>query len=100
MSVQLGSSAGFASLFSCQRGVQQVNVDREANAADWHPEAAEDFPPLAETPAAYDSNFYIDWASSFVHLVEDNVRAADGRQADNAANKRLGEILGALRTGS
>ena len=65
-----------------------------------HPEATEDFPPLAETPAAYDSNFYIDWASSFVHLVEDNVRAADGRQADNAANKRLGEILGALRTGS
>lgn len=65
-----------------------------------HPEAAEDFPPLAETPAAYDSNFYIDWASSFVRLVEDNVRGADGRQADNAANKRLGEILGALRTGS
>jgi hypothetical protein len=63
-----------------------------------HPDAAEEFPPLGETPAAYDSNFYIDWASSFVRLVEDNVRGADGRQADNPANKRLGEILGALRT--
>lgn len=61
-----------------------------------HPEAAEEFPPLAETPSAYDSNFYIDWASSFVRLVEDNVQGTDGSRADSAANRRLRAILAAL----
>jgi len=70
---------------------------RERRPVFVHPEAAEDFPPLAETPSAYDSNFYIDWASSFVRLVEDNVQGADGSRADSPLNKRLRSILTALR---
>ncbi len=62
------------------------------------PPAAEDYPELAEVPLPYESTFYIDWASSFVKLVEDNVR---GRRVDDTgsmANARLGAVLTTLST--
>ncbi|MGE0747065.1 MAG: virulence factor SrfC family protein [Rhodospirillales bacterium] len=59
--------------------------------------AAEDMPALSEAPVAYDAAFYLDWATAFVRLVEDNVRATGGVTVDIAANARLGKLLGDLR---
>jgi hypothetical protein len=61
------------------------------------PEAAEEIPPLAETPLAYDATFYLDWATAFVRLVEDNVRDQGGAAVDIAANAKLGQLLAGLR---
>jgi len=61
------------------------------------PAAAEETPALSETPLPYDQTFYVDWAVSFVRLVEDNVRGAGGALIDVAANARLGALVGGLR---
>lgn len=60
--------------------------------------AAEDIPVLSETPLAYDAAFYVDWAVSFVRLVEDNVRDTGGVTVDIATNARLGSLLQGLRS--
>lgn len=64
------------------------------------PTPAEEMPVLSEAPLAYDSNFYIDWATSFVRAVEDNVRGATGSLANTDANERLGTVLATLRSAS
>jgi hypothetical protein len=61
------------------------------------PAPAEDMPSLSETALAYDSAFYIDWATSFVRAVEDNVRSAKGALTDGESNERLGKVLSTLR---
>jgi hypothetical protein len=64
-------------------------------------EPAEEMPPLSETPIAYDSVYYVDWATGFVRAVEDNVRAASGVAGSNTqSNEWLGKVLGTLRTAS
>jgi hypothetical protein len=60
--------------------------------------AAEDIPALSETPLAYDSTFYVDWAIAFVRLVEDNVRSTGGITVDIQTNARLGTLLNGLRS--
>ena len=79
---------------------QRPQAGRDRRRVFVHPPAAEEFPPLTEVPSAYDATFYVDWASSFVRLVEDNVRARDegGGAIDVAANERLGKVLGTLRS--
>jgi hypothetical protein len=59
--------------------------------------AAEDMPALSETPLPYDANFYLDWATAFLRLVEDNVRDTGGAMVDIKANERLGQLLAGLR---
>ncbi|MFZ9416239.1 MAG: virulence factor SrfC family protein [Alphaproteobacteria bacterium] len=59
--------------------------------------AADEYPPLTETPSAYDATYYLDWATAFVRIVEDNVRDTGGGAVDIAANARLGRILATLR---
>ncbi|MFM8680190.1 MAG: virulence factor SrfC family protein [Alphaproteobacteria bacterium] len=59
--------------------------------------AAEEYPPLAETPSAYDATYYLDWATAFVRVVEDNVRDTGGGAVDIEGNARLGRILATLR---
>jgi len=59
--------------------------------------AVDEYPPLTETPSAYDAIFYLDWATAFVRIVEDNVRDTGGGTVDIAANARLGRILVTLR---
>jgi hypothetical protein len=54
-------------------------------------------PALSEMPLPYDSVFYVDWATSFVRAVEDNVRGAQGLMTDVASNERLGKVLGTLK---
>jgi hypothetical protein len=61
------------------------------------PPAAEGMPALSETPLPYDANFYLDWATAFVRLVEDNVRDSGGAMVDIAANAKLGQMLGGLQ---
>ena len=41
--------------------------------------------------------YYLDWATAFVRIVEDNVRDTGGGTVDIAANARLGRILATLR---
>lgn len=59
--------------------------------------AAEEWPALAETPQAYDEEFYLDWVSAFVRMVEANVRGASGTEVDVEGNAELGRILADLR---
>ena len=79
-------------------------AERPKAGRDQHPvfkraAAAEDLPALSETPLAYDATFYLDWATAFVRLVEDNVRETGGATVDIAANARLGRMLAGLRGG-
>jgi hypothetical protein len=60
-----------------------------------------DYPQLGEEAAAYDQAFYVDWITSYIRLVEDNVRFRDGSSVDVVANARLGgliEKLAAIRS--
>ncbi|MBX9698807.1 MAG: putative virulence factor, partial [Acetobacteraceae bacterium] len=61
------------------------------------PPAPEEWPVLAERPAAFEREFYIDWLASYRRLVEENARAAAGLVGDAALNERLGRILAGLR---
>ncbi len=56
----------------------------------------EQWPELAERPAAFEREIYLDWVASYRRLVEDNARAAAGLVGDQALNERLGQLLGAL----
>jgi len=71
---------------------------REQRTIFVRPAAAEDIPPLSETPLAYDATFYVDWAVAFVRLVEDNVRSTGGITVDIQTNARLGTLLTGLRS--
>jgi hypothetical protein len=55
-------------------------------------------PQLSEQPSSYDQDYYTDWIRSFLDLVERNARTRDGAEVDLAANRRLGELLGRLRS--
>jgi hypothetical protein len=83
----------------------KTEADRPKAGRDQHPvfkrgPAAETLPALSETPLAYDAAYYLDWATAFVRLVEDNVRESGGATVDIAANARLGQMLARLRSGS
>ncbi|WP_428671925.1 virulence factor SrfC family protein [Reyranella sp.] len=77
---------------------KRPQAGREKRAVFVPPAPAEDMPVLSEVPLPYDSVFYVDWATSFVRAVEDNVRGAQGLMIDVASNERLGKVLGTLRS--
>jgi len=76
---------------------KRPQAGREKRAVFVPPSPAEDMPALSEMPLPYDSVFYVDWATSFVRAVEDNVRGAQGLMTDVASNERLGKVLGTLK---
>lgn len=55
-------------------------------------------PQLSEQQSSYDQDYYTDWIRAFLDLVERNAQHRDGKQVDLAANQRLGELLGRLRS--
>lgn len=58
--------------------------------------APDQWPELAERPAAFEREIYVDWVASYRRLVEENARAAAGLVGDPALNERLGRVLQAL----
>jgi len=76
---------------------QRPKAGREQRIIFTRAPAAEDVPPLSETPLAYDATFYVDWAIAFVRVVEDNVRSTGGITVDIQTNARLGHLLSGLR---
>jgi hypothetical protein len=52
-----------------------------------------DYPKLGEEPAAYESDYLVDWLTGLRQLVDDNVRFRDGTGVDSEANSKLGGIL-------
>jgi hypothetical protein len=85
--------------FDMRPETERPKAGRDQHAVFKRGPAAEDLPTLSETPLAYDATFYLDWATAFVRLVEDNVRQSGGATVDIAANARLGKMLAGLRAG-
>ncbi len=56
------------------------------------------YPALSETPSQFDQDYYVDWISAFMKLVEDNFAMQGEEAIDLEQNSRLGAILQRLET--